>query len=340
MGAAKSRFKRKRSSIRKSAHSHKEEEESTGPKVVLFTGSSHKMNLALALPLAEDPLSKFKVLVTMPSLSSSDYLADSRILNLLNKTLFVLQMDMESDESINGVLREIMDNDGFIDAVVITSNVLLNGQLETHTIDQAKTIFDVNTFSVINLVKAVLPLMKKQRDGRLVVLSNQAGIQGIPFHGIYCASKFAVEGFMECIAPECLAFNIYCSVIETSMIKGEEKTAQTIQVSIRSKMENADDDTKKYQDSCSGKMKRQGSVKKLDLKRVAELIREIISNEKPHFRYQLNKSSKDVAKEKWTDIHGDSNIFDAAEKYLCVETERLREVLDNLNSPETSFTTV
>lgn len=75
------------------------------------------MNLALALPLAEDPLSKFKVLVTMPSLSSSDYLADSRILNLLNKTLFVLQMDMESDESINGVLREIMDNDGFIDAV-------------------------------------------------------------------------------------------------------------------------------------------------------------------------------------------------------------------------------
>lgn len=91
---------------------------------------------------------------------------------------------------------------------VITSNVLLNGQLETHTIDQAKTIFDVNTFVVIKLIKAILPLMKKQRDGRLVIVSNQAGILGIPFHAIYCASKFAVEGFMECIAPECLAFNI------------------------------------------------------------------------------------------------------------------------------------
>lgn len=116
MGAAKSRFKRKRSSVRKSVHSHKEEEEA-GPKVILFTGSSHKMNLAFALPLAEESLSKFKVLVTMPSLSSSEYLADSRILNVLNKTLFVLQMDMESDESVRGVLREIMDNDGFIDAV-------------------------------------------------------------------------------------------------------------------------------------------------------------------------------------------------------------------------------
>ncbi|XP_020618501.1 uncharacterized protein LOC110056374 [Orbicella faveolata] len=114
MGAATSRFKRKHSSFRKSVH---KEEEAAAPKIVLFTGYSHKMNLAFALPFAEDPLSKFKVLVTMPSLSSSEYLADSRVLNLLNKTLFVLQMDIESDESINGVLREIMENDGFIDAV-------------------------------------------------------------------------------------------------------------------------------------------------------------------------------------------------------------------------------
>ncbi|KAM7451061.1 Retinol dehydrogenase 8 [Porites harrisoni] len=339
MGGVKSRFKRQRSSVkskRKSIHSQKEEETS-GPKVVLFTGYSHKMNLSFALHLAEDPLGKFKVLVTMPSLASSEYLADSRVLNLLNKTLFVLQMDVDSDESVKGVLREIMENDGFIDAVVLTSNVLLNGQLETHTVDQAKTIFDVNTFSVIKLVQAVLPLMKKQRDGRLIIMSNQAGIQGIPFHGIYSASKFAVEGFMECIAPECLAFNIYCSIIETSMIKGEEKTAQTIQVSIRSKMENADDETKKYQDSCSGKMRRQGSVKKLDLKKVAELLREVLIDEKPHFRYQLSRSSKDAAREKWTDVHGDSNIFDAAEKYLCIETDRLREVLDNLNNVETNI---
>lgn len=128
-----------------------------------------------------------------------------------------------------------------------------------------------------------------------------------------------------------------CSMIETNLIKGEEKTAQTIQVSIGSKMENADDDTKKYQDSCSGKMRRQGSVKKLDLKRVSQLIREVIVDEKPHFRYQLSKSSKDAAKDKWTDVHGDSNIFDAAEKYLRVETERLKEVLDNLNSVETKI---
>lgn len=116
MGATKSRmvFKRKHVSIRKSVQS---EQEAAAPKIVLFTGHSHRMNLAIALPLAEDPLSSFKVLVTIPSLSSSEYLEDPRVLNVLNKTLFVLPMDFESEESIKGVLREIMDNDGFIDAV-------------------------------------------------------------------------------------------------------------------------------------------------------------------------------------------------------------------------------
>lgn len=333
MGATKSRmvFKRKHASIRKSVQI---EQEAAAPKIVLFTGHSHRMNLAIALPLAEDPLSSFKVLVTIPSLSSSEYLEDPRVLNVLNKTLFVLPMDFESEESIKGVLREIMDNDGFIDAVVITSNVLLSGQIETHTTDQAKTIFDVNTFFVISIIKAVLPMMKKQRDGRLIIVSNQAGVLGIPFHGLYCASKFALEGFMESIAPECLAFNIRCSIVETSMIKGEEKTAQTIQVSIRSKMENADDHTKKYQDSCSAKMRRQRSVKNFDLRRVTELLRDIILEERPHFRYQLNKSSKDAAREKWSDLHGDTYIFDSAEQFLCVETERLRDALDNITSVE------
>lgn len=116
MGSVKSRFKKQGSSIRKGIHSHKEEE-SASPKVVLFTGCSHQMNLSFALPLAEDPRSRYKVLVTMPSLSSSEYLADSRTLNLLNKTLFVLQMDIQSEESIKGVLQEIMENDGFIDAI-------------------------------------------------------------------------------------------------------------------------------------------------------------------------------------------------------------------------------
>ncbi|EDO43518.1 predicted protein, partial [Nematostella vectensis] len=178
------------------------------PKVVLLTGTSHKLSLEFALTLAHDPFSRFKALVTMPSLSSSEYLGDSRVLNALNRTLFVLQTDVLCEDSIRGAVREILETDGILDAIVITSNVLLTGPIETHTMEQAMQVFETNTMSVIELVKVVLPVMKKQQDGRIIVVSNQAGIMGIPFHDIYCATKFAVEGFLESIAPEALAFNI------------------------------------------------------------------------------------------------------------------------------------
>lgn len=113
------------------------------------------------------------------------------------------------------------------------------------------------------------------------------------------------------------------SIIETSLIKGEEQTAQTLEVSIGSKMENADDDTIKYQDMLPGKLKRQGSIKKMNTSRVASTIRQVLLEEKPHFRYQLNKSCKETAREKWKDTQGDKYILDAAEQYLYVETERV-----------------
>ena len=85
---------------------------------------------------------------------------------------------------------------------------MLTGPLETHTIEQARILFDTNTYSVMRIVQCVLPVMKKQRDGNIIVLSNQAGILGMPFHGIYCATRFAIEGFLESLAPEGLTFNV------------------------------------------------------------------------------------------------------------------------------------
>lgn len=109
MGAAKSRFT-------KSKNNDVPQEEVT-TKVVLFAGSSYKLGLALALSLSEDPHTRFKALVAMPSLESSDYLADSRVLSQLNKTLFVLQMDVNSEDSVKEVISSILDNDGILDAV-------------------------------------------------------------------------------------------------------------------------------------------------------------------------------------------------------------------------------
>lgn len=111
MGAIKSRFLSSEGS-----HSRSPNDEFT-TKIVLFTGTSHRLNLEFALTLANDAHSRFKVLVCMPSLSGGDYLGDSRVLQLLNKTLFVLQMDVFDEDSIRGVVREILETDGIIDSL-------------------------------------------------------------------------------------------------------------------------------------------------------------------------------------------------------------------------------
>lgn len=72
----------------------------------------------------------------------------------------------------------------------------------------AKDIFEVNFFGTLRLIKAVLPGMKARQSGHIINNSSTSGIVGVPFVDIYTASKFAVEGLTECMAPVLRQFDI------------------------------------------------------------------------------------------------------------------------------------
>ena len=91
----------------------------------------------------------------------------------------------------------------------------LFGALETQTMDKARDVFETNFFGVLRLIKAVLPSMKSNREGHVICVSSVGGINGVPFNGIYCASKFAVEGLVESLAPMLKTFNVRSVSIET-----------------------------------------------------------------------------------------------------------------------------
>ena len=76
----------------------------------------------------------------------------------------------------------------------------------------AKELFDVNFFGTLRLIQAVLPGMKAKRSGFIINNSSHFGIVGPPFYDLYAASKFAVEGLTESLAPALLLFNVRCSV--------------------------------------------------------------------------------------------------------------------------------
>ena len=91
---------------------------------------------------------------------------------------------------------------------VNNAGVGLQGPIESQTMEMVQNCFDTNFFGVLRLTKAVLPKMKYQREGHIMTISSVGGINGVPFSSVYCASKFAVEGLSESMAPLLKKFNV------------------------------------------------------------------------------------------------------------------------------------
>ena len=80
--------------------------------------------------------------------------------------------------------------------------------MERDPINMAKELFEVNFFGTLRLIQTVLPGMKAKQSGHIINNSSHAGILGWPFTELYTASKFAMEGLTEAMAPTLLHFNI------------------------------------------------------------------------------------------------------------------------------------
>lgn len=92
--------------------------------------------------------------------------------------------------------------------LVNNAGIGLMGILETHPKDEIKKIFDTNFFGMLRVTKAVVPKMKFNREGHIINISSAEGINAVPFYSIYSASKYAVEGMSESLAPLLRKFNV------------------------------------------------------------------------------------------------------------------------------------
>jgi NAD(P)-dependent dehydrogenase (short-subunit alcohol dehydrogenase family) len=106
-----------------------------------------------------------------------------------------------------------------LDILVNNAGYELAGALEELSLDEAKAQFETNFFGVVRMVKAVLPLMRRQKHGQIINVTSLAGLSPIPFMGIYSASKFALEGYTEALRLEVKPFNIRVSQIEVGFLR-------------------------------------------------------------------------------------------------------------------------
>jgi short-subunit dehydrogenase len=127
-------------------------------------------------------------------------------------------MDVDDDHAVLAGIASVIERDGRIDALVAAAGWGVAGAAEYTTIAEAKAQFETNFWGCVRAVQAVLPQMRAQGSGRIVLISSIGGVIGIPFQAYYSASKFALEGFAESVAYEVAPFGIHVTLVQPGNI--------------------------------------------------------------------------------------------------------------------------
>ena len=125
-----------------------------------------------------------------------------------------IQMDVTDKASIEKAVQETIKQFGRIDVLVNNAGYGAIGALEAASAAAIHRQFDVNVFGVIDVTRAVLPHMRRQKKGVIINISSMGGIITIPFGTLYHATKFAIEGLTEALRYELQPFNIQTKLIE------------------------------------------------------------------------------------------------------------------------------
>ena len=130
-----------------------------------------------------------------------------------NLTVEPIELDVANEVSVNAAIERV-EKQRPIDILINNAGVMPTGLTEAFTPEQIKACFDVNVFGPIRTCRAVLPHMRKRRSGLMIHLSSTAGRVAIPFFGVYCASKWALEAYVESLHYELSSFGIESILVE------------------------------------------------------------------------------------------------------------------------------
>jgi NAD(P)-dependent dehydrogenase (short-subunit alcohol dehydrogenase family) len=184
----------------------------TGP-VALITGAGSGLGLESALYLAAR---HFRVYGTAFSEAEERDIRDQSARR--NVAVTPVRMDVTKRDDIDRTVDTILREAGRIDAVVHFAGLGLRGFFEDLNMQEIRRLYDVNVFGIMELTQAVLPHMRAQRSGRIVITASAAGRMGEMSIAGYSSGKFAVVGLGECLRQECALFNVQVSVLEPGLI--------------------------------------------------------------------------------------------------------------------------
>jgi NAD(P)-dependent dehydrogenase (short-subunit alcohol dehydrogenase family) len=168
-------------------------------RVALVTGASSGIGLVTAQALRKDGYRVFG--------TSRKPAADTDGIKML-------VCDVTDDASVRTLVADVVEAAGRIDLLVNNAGSGLLGGAEESSSAQVEALFDVNVFGVVRVTNAVLPIMRRQRGGRIVNLSSLLGLVPAPFNAFYSSTKHAIEGYSESLDHEIRTQGIRVVLVE------------------------------------------------------------------------------------------------------------------------------
>lgn len=180
--------------------------------VVVVTGASSGIGLATVIAAAS---AGWDTVATVRDTARAQTLLQAA--DAAGVSIDVRRLDVTDPASIQQCLGDVVAAHGSLDVLVNNAGAAHVGTIETDDMDEFRQCVEVNFFGVVQVTRAAMPHLRASR-GRVITVSSVGGVVGQPFNEAYCAAKFAVEGFMEALAPVAAAVEVDVCVIEPGAV--------------------------------------------------------------------------------------------------------------------------
>jgi NAD(P)-dependent dehydrogenase (short-subunit alcohol dehydrogenase family) len=254
-------------------------------KLVIITGSSSGFGLLTALELASRG---YRVVATMRDLTRRAKLDEAAKSGNVSDRIDVRALDIARTETIPEVINNIVRDYGRIDVLVNNAGFAMAGFAEDIVLSELREQFETNFFGHVAVTKAVLPAMRTQRSGHIIMVTSIAGRTAHPTLSSYSSSKFALEGWTEALRMEVRSLGVRVVLVEPGAYDTDiwHRNAKIGQRAFDGSSPNAERG-RRFRDHVQS-----GGVKKADPHDVAKLIARIAADPNPKLRYLAGRDAR------------------------------------------------
>jgi len=230
--------------------------------------------------------------------------------------LLAVKLDVTDPADAEAAVTAAVDGSGRIDVLVNNAGNFNAGFFEELSPEEFRAQIETTFFGPINVTRAALPVMRAQRSGLVVTISSTAGLEGGEFTSAYAASKFAVEGWMESLAPEVAPFGIRTMLVEPGFFRTELLTPESTKYAASS-IEDYAERTEQTVTAWKGMNGRQGG----DPAKLADALVYLAGQEEPPLRFAAGADAVAAFERRAENLLAQANAYRHLSSSLALDSD-------------------